>query len=380
MDILDRVGAGANAEQALTQWSRASRFAGSGDRAAVRDHVFTALRCARSHAALGGGDSGRALILGALREAGTDPATLFTGAGHAPAPLTEAEQAHLAVPVDLPPNVALDCPDWLAPALSDSLGPEFAPVMRTLRHRAPVFLRVNTARSDPATVIDDLAAEGIVAQPVARLSTALEVTENERKIRASGAFQRGWIELQDVASQALVAALPAAPGSTVLDYCAGGGGKSLALAARGDLTVFAHDADPGRMQDLPIRAARAGAAIERLTPEEVDQRAPFDLVLLDVPCSGSGTWRRAPEAKWRLTAERLAELNRIQDDILAETEGYVSKLGYLAYATCSLIEAENGDRVRAFLAAHPAWEIAREHRFLPQQDGDGFYLALLKRR
>lgn len=379
MDVLDRVGAGANAEQALTQWARASRFAGSGDRAAVRDHVFGALRCWCSHAALGGGETGRALILGALREEEVDPDSLFTGEGHAPAPVTEAERAHLAAPVEMARNVALDCPDWLAPALEESLSEDFAPVMTLLRQRAPVFLRVNSAKATPAEAQASLAAEGIATQPAPLAKTALEVTENERRIRNSKAFSEGLVELQDTASQALVEALPLTPGQSVLDYCAGGGGKTLALAARAQLSLFAHDADPARMQDLPARATRAGARIETLTTAEVPRCAPFDLVLLDVPCSGSGSWRRAPEAKWRLTRDRLDELCAIQAEILATAEGYVAPKGGLAYATCSMIEAENGAQIRAFLSTRPGWQLAWERRFTPLDGGDGFYLAYLTR-
>ena len=379
IDVLDRVQAGVNAEQALTQWSRASRFAGSGDRAAVRDHVFTALRCLRSHAVLGGGESGRALILGGLREAGIDPDGLFTGEGHAPSPLTAAERAHLDKPPAFSETAALDCPEWLAPALAASLGADFAPVCQALRQRAPVFLRVNTLKGDSAAAAASLAAEGIATRPGPLAKTALEVTENERKIRNSQAFRDGLVELQDAASQALVAALPVAPGQRVLDYCAGGGGKSPALAARASLRLYAHDADPGLMRDLPVRAARAGAQIALVSEAEAATDAPYDLVLLDVPCSGSGAWRRAPEAKWRLTPGRLDALCDLQAEILAKTVDYVAERGYLAYATCSLIEAENGGRIRAFLAAHPTWRLDAEHRFTPLDGGDGFYLALLTR-
>lgn len=380
MDVLDRVAAGGNAEQALTQWGRASRFAGSGDRAAVRDLVFTALRRRRSHAALGGGESGRALILGALREAGTDPATLFTGEAHAPAPLRPEEAAHLACPVPLEGAVGLDCPDWLAPQLEASLGADFAAVMQALRDRAPVYLRVNTGRGDRAAAQASLAGEGIATRPAAQAETALEVTENERRIRNSEAYRSGLVELQDAASQALVAALPVRPGQRVLDYCAGGGGKVLALAARADQQLFAHDSDPGRMRDLPARAARAGAEVQLLTGPEAAARAPYDLVLLDVPCSGSGAWRRAPEAKWRLTPERLRDLQGIQSDIIDKTAPYVAPGGCLAYATCSLIEAENGDRIDAFLAAHPDWSCTHQRRFTPLAGGDGFFLSLLMRK
>lgn len=377
--VLERILAGTPAEQALTNWGRHSRFAGSKDRAAVRDHVFDALRCRRSYAALGGGLSGRGLMLGALRAAGTDPATLFTGEGHAPAPLTAGETAVLASPAQMAELDALDCPDWLAPRLRASLGDDFAAVMEALRHRAPVFVRVNTARADVAGAQAALAAEGIVSRPHPLAATALEITENARKIASCRAYADGLVELQDAASQAIVELLPLAAGMRVLDYCAGGGGKTLAMAARAAVALFAHDADPRRMGDLPARAARAGAAVTLLQGAEPARHAPYDLVLADVPCSGSGSWRRAPEAKWRLTEARLGELLHMQAEILQSVQGLVSTSGTLAYATCSLLDDENRAQVQAFVARNPGWMLRQDRRLTPLDGGDGFYIALLQR-
>lgn len=374
--ILDSVLAGAPAERALTNWGRGSRFAGSGDRAAVRDLVYEALRCRRSRAALGGGETGRGLVIGAFSGRVGEAAALCTGTAHAPQPLTRTEAALLANPPMLDPLVALDCPDWLAPQLATALGPQFTPVMSALRHRAPVFLRVNQRLATPSIAIAALALEDIVSKPHPLASFALEVIGNTRKIQSSRAFLDGMVELQDVASQAIVAALPAT--GRVLDYCAGGGGKALALAAAG-ATVFAHDADPRRMHDLPSRAERAGVRITLLHSGEVLQAGPFDLVLVDVPCTGSGSWRRAPEAKWSLTAERLAELLRVQAGILDTAADYVAKLGYLAYVTCSLLTEENGDQIAAFLRRSPGWAMVSDRTLTPLDGGDGFYLALLKR-
>ena len=395
VDLLDRIGAGQPAEQALTAWGRASRFAGSGDRAAVRDLVFDALRCRRSFAALGGGDparsgddgrgdwpGGRALMLGALRAAGLSPDTIFTGAGHAPAPLSPAEAAALAAapaPESLPGPVALDCPDWLVPELQASLGAEFAPVMQLLRQRAPVFLRANLARTTRAALAGELAGEGIVTRPHPLAATALEVLENAPRLRRSAAYREGRVELQDAASQAVAEALPLPEGGRVLDYCAGGGGKTLAMAARGRARWFAHDAAPQRMRDLGPRAERAGVTVRQLATAAVAGQGPYDLVLLDVPCSGSGSWRRAPEAKWTFGPERLAELGRIQAGILEATCDLVAPGGRLAYVTCSLLDAENGARVAAFRAARPGWRLEAERRWTPLDGGDGFYLALLTR-
>ncbi|NUB43058.1 RsmB/NOP family class I SAM-dependent RNA methyltransferase [Fertoebacter nigrum] len=373
--ILDRVLAGTPAEQALTNWGRASRFAGSGDRHAVRDLVFDAIRNRRSHAALGGAETGRGLILGGLRAAGVNPDTLFTGEGHAPGPVTAGEQPQ--TPSEL---AALDCPDWLAPALQASLGGDFAPVMETLRHRAPVFLRVNTARLSRDAAIARLAAEGIGTRPHPLAETALEVTGNARKIQISPSYLEGLAELQDAASQAVVAALPLHAGQSVLDYCAGGGGKTLAMAARAELRLYAHDAAPQRMADLPARAARAGVAVTVLAGADVPRHAPYDLVLADVPCTGSGSWRRAPEAKWALTPARLAELCALQARILDTIAPLVAAGGHLAYATCSLLEPENQAQIAAFRQRHSGWHVTAERRFTPLEGGDGFYLAVLARK
>jgi 16S rRNA (cytosine967-C5)-methyltransferase len=376
IEVLDLWLGGAPAERALTNWGRGNRYAGSGDRAAVRDHVFDAIRCRRSFAALGGAETGRGLMLGALRAAGADPDAVFTGAGHAPPELTEAERVVPAPPGD--PLVRLDCPDWLAPALRDTLGEGFEPVMGLMRHRAPVFLRVNTARATLDAAAARLAEEGIATAPHALSPTALEVTDNARRVKGSAAFREGLVELQDAASQAVVdALLPLPPGARVLDYCSGGGGKALALAAAG-AAVFAHDADARRMADLPERARRAGAAVTVLEPGGAGRAGPFDLVLVDAPCSGSGAWRRQPEAKWRLDAERLAALVGTQAAILDAAAGLVRPGGRLAHVTCSLLDAENRGQVAAFLARRPGWRVAAERRLSPLEGGDGFYIAILK--
>lgn len=376
--ILDRVIAGDAAERALTGWARGARYAGSGDRAAVRDLVFDGLRRRRSAAVTGGGSDtaadGRAILLGLVRQRGGDPAALFTGAVHAPDRLSPAEQAGGAVPDGA---AAVDLPDWLWPLWQADLGARATQAALALRDRAPVFLRVNLARGDRDAARAALAAEGIATRPHDCVRTALEVNGNARKIQNSAAYREGLVELQDASSQAAVLRLPLAPGAHVLDFCAGGGGKALAIAALTGGPVTAHDADPGRMADLPARAARAGARIEIAPPDAL--RGSFDLVLADAPCSGSGTWRRAPDAKWRLAPEGLDALTRTQDAILRAAAGFVAPGGWLAYATCSVLRAENDDRIRDFRAALPGWKQTDEMRLWPGPSGDGFYLALLQR-
>lgn len=366
IEILDRWLAGTPAEKALLNWSRNSRFAGSGDRNAVRDLVFTAIRCRRSHAALGGAETGRGLILGGLYEGGADVDALFTGVGHAPAPVTEARGV-------LEGLAALDCPDWIAPSLQASLGDRFAPVMQAQRHRAPTFLRVNRVAVGDA--VGMLAAEGIVAQPHPLASTALEVVEGARKVANSRAYLEGAVELQDAASQAVVEALPLSDGMRVLDYCAGGGGKTLAMAARARLQLSAHDANPQRMRDLSSRAARAGTAVEVVTRPA----GAYDLVLADVPCSGSGSWRRSPEGKWSLTRERLDAIRAVQAEILRDTARVVAQGGCLAYVTCSILDEENAAQVDDFISQNADWRLEKKLDLTPLDGGDGFHLSVLRR-
>ena len=387
IDLLDRILAGAPAERELTNWARANRFAGSGDRAAIRDHVYDALRCRGSFAALGGAETGRGLMLGLLRHEGTEPAALFSGARFAPAPLSEAEAAALAAPP--PADLAdLDWPEWMRPLLRADLGADYPAVSAAMRARAPVWLRVNSARGDLPGAQAALAAEGIATRVHPQVKTALEVTEGARKIQSSQAYLSGAVELQDAASQAAVAALVAAlgagletgqepPQGPVLDYCAGGGGKALALAAAWPGTpIRAHDIDGARMHDIPARAARAGVAIAPCRPGHPP--GGNALVLVDAPCSGSGTWRRTPEAKWRLNPERLAELVALQGRILREAGALVAPGGALAYMTCSLFDQENHNQIRQF-CADLGWSAQLEQRWLPGAGGDGFFFALLTR-
>lgn len=383
IEILDQVLSGAAAEQILTSWGRSHRFAGSGDRAAIRDHVYDALRCMRSFTALSGADapSGRALMIGSLREASDNPETVFSGEGHAPGGMSDDERTSLATapgPEDLDDLVALDCPDWLAPALRLSLGDDFTPVMTAMRKRAPVFLRVNAARATPDEAQTELARDDIQTRPHLQAAFALEVTANARKVKTSAAYREGLIELQDVSPQAAVESLPLRPGMRVLDYCAGGGGKSLAMAARVQGHYVAHDAAPQRMRDLPERARRAGAQIDMKNRHGLRGQV-FDLVVLDVPCSGSGTWRRQPDAKWTLSPERMNQLKGLQSEILDTALDYTAPGGVIAYMTCSLLDVENRFQIDSFLRRHPGWRLSGDRLFTPLDGGDGFYSAILTR-
>jgi 16S rRNA (cytosine967-C5)-methyltransferase len=373
--ILDDILAGQPAERTLTNWARGARYAGSKDRAAVRDLVYDGLRRRRSLAWVGGAETGRGLMLGALRLAGTDPGTLMTGEGHAlPAPGPEEVGRDLA---DAPPAVRLDMPDWLLPSLAAALGEGLEAACRALGSRAPVTLRANLRKVSQEGAREVLAREGIATTPDPDVRTALHVAEGAARVASSGAYRSGLVELQDAASQAAVLRLPLADGDRVLDYCAGGGGKTLAMGALAELKLFAHDADPRRMADLPGRAARAAVGVALLA--DPVRESPFDLVLVDAPCSGSGTWRRTPDAKWRLTPERLADLAALQDRILEESAPLVGPGGHLAYATCSVLLEECEERVARFKDMHPAWEEVDRLRLAPGPRGDGFFQVLLRK-
>ncbi|MEM6635025.1 MAG: RsmB/NOP family class I SAM-dependent RNA methyltransferase [Pseudomonadota bacterium] len=376
--VLDQINEGVPAERALTAWARSARYAGSGDRAAVRDHVFQVLRQKRSLAVLGGGTSGRALVLGLLYSLGVEIDTFFNGSRHAPAPLDPGESQGPAGTPDA--QDGLDMPDWLLPELTRSLGSDLAAVCERLRQRAPVWLRVNLIKAGVAEAQSALAIEGISTHATPVSATALEVTSGARRLRQSGAFQRGLIELQDVSSQKVVDMLPLTDAARVLDFCAGGGGKALAIAARAPgLELFCHDAAPNRMGDIAVRATRAGARLYQIAADKLDKVAPFDLVLCDVPCSGSGAWARSPDAKWRLDSQRLDQLAKVQDHVLDRAASLVAPKGVLAYVTCSLLRCENEDRVSAFAERHPDWKVTHQERLLPTSGGDGFYTAHLTR-
>lgn len=375
-ELLDLILDGTPAEKALTGWARRSRFAGSKDRAAIRDHVFDALRCRRSFAALGGRLTGRGLMIGMVRANGQDPADLYTGEGHAPAPLT-AEELVIEGPLA---DDALNLPDWLIPQFLDSLGDQAHPVAEVLQQRAPVMLRVNLRKATVEQAIIRLADEGVHAQRAGISDTALIVHEGARKINNSTPYREGLVELQDGGSQALVDRMSLRDGQTVLDYCAGGGGKTLAMAGRAAALFYAHDANPRRLKDLPGRAERAGVVVKELETAQLGSKAPYDLVLCDAPCSGSGSWRRSPEGKWLLSALALAELNAVQDEILDQAQLLVGEKGTLVYATCSVLSVENQGRISTFLGRHPQWSLDWEQSWLPGAECDGFYAACLTRK
>ncbi|QXT38606.1 RsmB/NOP family class I SAM-dependent RNA methyltransferase [Gymnodinialimonas ceratoperidinii] len=370
--VLDAWLDGMPAEQALTRWARGARYAGSKDRAAVRDHVYDVLRQKGVCEALGGAD-GRGLVLGLLRAQGGDVDAVFSGVGHAPAPLTEAEQA-AAVPASDP---ALNVPEWTRPLLVARAGDTLPELLESFAHRAPLWLRVNLRRTTREAAARALEADGMATRAHGEVETALEVTEGARRLRQSLAYTTGLVEPQDLSVQRAIAQVDWPHDGTILDFCAGGGGKALAIADRTGAEVFAHDALPQRMADLEPRAERAGVRIKQLAGADLAARSPFDVVVTDVPCSGSGTWRRDPEAKWRLTPQALEDLVKTQAEILDKASALTAVGGRIVYMTCSLFEAENEAQVAGFLARHPEWKVGVTTVDTPLTASDGFFSAEL---
>lgn len=375
IEILDLYLAGSPLEKVLTNWARRSRYAGSGDRAAIRDIVFDCVRSRASFAARGGAETGRGLVIGYVVENHIDPAEVFTSARHAPEALSQSERARLLDPKPLAPHDALDCPKWVFGDIQDSLGGAFAEILTLMKRRAGTHLRVNLSKMDRRQAMVLLKQDEIDTEIHPLVDTALTVTSNPRRVAQSRAWRDGVIELQDAASQAVCAALPDA--QRMLDYCAGGGGKALAYADRRLCEVFIHDANPNRMAHLPERMERAGVSLVQLATEEVAEQAPFDLVLCDVPCSGTGTWRRIPQQKWDLSSEVLINLQAVQQEILQKASLYLAPKGVLAYVTCSLLDCENSAQKDLFLNSNPDWRCISERQFTPLDGGDGLYFALL---
>ena len=381
IELLDEIIAaaragGAAADTLIARYFKTRRYAGSKDRRAVRDLVYAAIRRAGELPV-----SGRAALLGVAAD---DPAlaAAFVGAPHTPAVIDASE------PV-APAGIA---PAWIMQALAATLSPDELPA---LLERAPLDLRINRLKATRDRVLADLpgAVTGAHSPDAVRLpeGTAVE---------ALPMFGEGWIEIQDEGSQLIAAACAAAPGMMVIDLCAGAGGKTLALAAdmanRGHL--IACDSDRARLSRLTPRAARAGATMidTRLLnpgrePEAfADPGAGADVVLVDAPCSGTGTWRRNPEARWRLTPARIDRLTAIQQRLMDVAAGLVRPGGALVYAVCSLLDAEGRDQAGAFLRRHPGWaaqdvlSAGRAHgggRLLtPARDRtDGFFVARFMR-
>jgi 16S rRNA (cytosine967-C5)-methyltransferase len=382
IDILDQIidaarSGGAAGDTLIARYFATRRYAGSKDRRAVRELVYAAIRRTGEVP-----ENGREAMVGLARK-DAELTAVFDGSTHGPAPIGKDEAGSKA-------GVA---PAWIGKRFKAS---DIDPIeAAALVERAPLDVRVNRLkRADPATMFADLGAEQIVSLPDAiRLPSGTS-------IEGTDAFREGLIEIQDAGSQLVTQASKAAPGMAVIDLCAGAGGKSLALAAMMDNqgAILATDTDRGRLSRLAPRAERAGISMVEprlLDPNRegealADWAGRADVVLIDAPCSGTGTWRRNPEARWRLTPARIERLVATQKRLLELGAWLVRPGGALVYIVCSLLDEEGADQVAQFLKNNPGWTAEQPiesgrprgvgRRLTPAHDAtDGFFVARLIR-
>jgi 16S rRNA (cytosine967-C5)-methyltransferase len=404
--------------QVLKDWGARNRFAGSKDRAAISSIVYDVLRVRASAAWIMGSYTPRALVLGAMVRARSmdvaQLAAICTGIAHAPEPLSQEEAARIdaASLADAPPHVAADVPEWLFPAFERAFGDRLSDEATAMSQRAPVDVRVNLLKSDRDKALDTLDHLGFRACELSPWGLRASVGADGRgpALAAEPAFVKGQVEVQDEGSQLAVLLSGVQPGWQVLDLCAGAGGKTLALAAmmgnRGQ--VFATDSDGRRLMPIYKRLEKAGVRnVQVRAPKggrdilgDLEERC--HLVFADAPCTGSGTWRRNPDAKWRIRPGALDQRIREQDEVLQSAASFVRPGGRIVYVTCSVLREENEDRVAAFLEGHSGFApvdaqalanasgVARLAEFAsPYGPGirlspatsqtDGFYIAVLSR-
>ena len=397
---------------AMKNWGEGARYAGSKDRAFISGLVLDVLRRRRSLGWRMGDESLRAAVLATLHlHWDWSIERLADAAGdevHGHGPLTDAERQGLAAPRDLtdaPPAVRGDYPDWLDASLARAFGDDRAEELAALAERAPVDLRVNTIKTDPQRALK--AMTPFDAQPPGLMPNALRVAAPAAADRSGAVetipqFSKGWFEIQDLGSQVAAASAGEVRGKQVLDLCAGGGGKTLALAAAMGNTgqIYAYDSDARRLVDTIRRGDRAGVRNLQirtpLNPDPLkDLEGKMGVVFIDAPCSGTGSWRRHPDTKWKLTPDTLAKRQADQDQVLNDGALYVKPGGRMIYVTCSVLPEEDEDRVAAFLNRRPEFtrtpatadpELIKfltadgDLRLTPRSSGtDGFYVAVLEK-
>jgi 16S rRNA (cytosine967-C5)-methyltransferase len=395
------------ADRFLRDFFRARRYAGSKDRAAVAERVFSVFRHRASLAWRMRSEEPRALVIASLLRDGEScdaVAELFGGGAYGPHALSDAERMAIAdaPAAHSPLAVQGDFPAFLEADLTEVFGARLLDEMAALNARAAIDLRANTLKITRDGLLERLREEGFAAEaaPYAPHGVRLAPGAKSGGLQQTALFLSGAFEFQDEAAQIATALCGAKPDEHILDLAAGAGGKTLALAAemqnRG--RIVAYDVRGEALEQLRSRAARAGVSIVTIADSASEPpREPFDAVFVDAPCSGSGTWRRQPELKWRLTPERLAALNRQQDALLEAGAGRVGTGGRLLYATCSILPCENEALIARFLSRHPDFAVVPAAKAWTGTQGlafalgtyfhaspltthtDGFFVAVLQR-
>ena len=393
-EILDTLVSSEMSLKVLINWGRQNRFAGSKDRRKIRDIVYYCLRNKRyllhrwSNKESKG--DGRNLVLSFLydhyhNDHLADFNIFFGRRDFDLQPLSDTERNILsnkflkreAIRED---PVKYSYPDFLDKSLKRSLGKDFSKIMELFLKRASVFVRANKIKISTKDLTSKLKAEGFEIESQIKNRDALKVLNASNKLKLSEHFLEGLFEFQDLGSQQVVNNIVVKEGMSILDFCAGGGGKSLALASHfsNNIDLYAYDLNSSRLKPCKIRAERACAKIKFLDDRMLLGKA-FDAVIVDAPCSGSGTWRRDPFAKWNLSLSEINKLSEIQYGILNQVSSYVNKSGLIFYITCSLLDEENGEVISRFLKNNNDYCLQRAHFISPLEGGDGFFLSVLKK-
>lgn len=409
------------AAKALKEWGTAHRYAGSGDRAGIAGLVWDVLRRRASSAWIMNSDTPRARVLGMLKaERKMDVeaiAALCDGGRFSPEPLSDAEHAALSSRTveDAPAHIAGDYPEWLDGHLTAVFGDDRVAEATAMASRAPLDLRVNTLKAKREKVLGSVKHLGAGETPWSPMGLRIDLGADARNpgIHAEEDFIKGAIEVQDEGSQLAALLSGAKPGEQVIDLCAGAGGKTLALAAmmQGKGRLIATDSDKRQLAPIYERLSRAGVHnCDIRTPKGPDDtlsdiHASADLVVIDAPCTGTGTWRRNPDAKWRMRPGALEVRIKDQIEVLERAVPLVKAGGRIAYITCSVLPQENNEQIRGFLARHPDFSVVPAEQVIsvlwdkaeafaaatyqspegllmtPRRTGtDGFFVSVLRRK
>jgi 16S rRNA (cytosine967-C5)-methyltransferase len=359
------------AAEALKDWGKAHRFAGSTDRHAIGTLVYDSLRNRASAGHAMKGHDARAIVLGTLKTVWALPVAEIAALAddqHGIGALSAAEQTALVADVVQGSEaVEGNFPEWLLPSLRQQFGDGVVAQMKALAARAPIDLRVNSLKSDRASVLEALQRHGAVEGPLVATSVRIAAPGTDDKhanVEVEPAHGMGWFEVQDTASQIAAALSGVKPGDAVLDLCAGAGGKTLALAAlmNNQGKLVAHDRDRHRLRPIFERITRSGASIIEVVSadqkDKLNHAGGYDCVVIDAPCSGSGAWRRKPESKWKLTPKLLDQRIADQKAVLEQGATLVKPGGTLVYITCSILPQENKSQVAGILGSHGNFRIA----------------------
>ena len=379
IEILDTYLDEAKINFVLRKWAIKHRFAGSSDRRKIKDIIFDIIRQKKSCEHVGGGFSGRNLLIGYLKLKGTELSSVFDNSKFGPKELTIKEQ-NINVDFSNLSNIyELDFPSWLIPILRRSLQSEFNNVVKALRNRSNVQLRVNLKKISRLNAIKKLKKNNIECEINKLCSTALNVLSGAQHILTSPCFENGFVELQDAGSQLVSELIEINYNDKVLDMCAGAGGKSLAIScgAELDATYFAWDVNFDRMKDIDARSKRAGVKIEKVI--KLSSKSFYNKIIIDAPCSGSGSWRRDPEGKWRLDEDILENYVKTQKELILKGLKLLAPRGQILYITCSILDIENGKLIDDLISSVLSLRLVRSISLVPSSKSDGFYGAVLEK-